>query len=58
MFPTAHSMIYRNEAGEVIGWDSPQYYEPEYFECCGVIGRCACDDNYNDEDDDSGEDDE
>lgn len=49
MFPTAHNMIYRNEAGEVVSWDSPQYYEPEYFDCCGVIGRCACDDT--DEDD-------
>lgn len=30
MFPTAHSQIYRNEAGEVTGWDNPSYDEPEY----------------------------
>ncbi len=28
MFPSAHSRIYYNEAGEVIGWDNPQYDEP------------------------------
>lgn len=25
MFPTAHSTIYTNDAGEVTGWDSPAY---------------------------------
>jgi hypothetical protein len=29
-FPGSHSQIYRNEEGEVIGWDNPQYFEPEY----------------------------
>ena len=33
MFPTAHSQIYRNEAGEVLGWDTPSepddWYDPE-----------------------------
>jgi hypothetical protein len=25
MFPTANSQVYRNEAGEVLGWDNPGY---------------------------------
>lgn len=29
MFPTAHSIVYRNEAGEVVGWDQPPYDEPD-----------------------------
>lgn len=29
-FPTAGSTVYRNEAGEVLGWDNDSYYEPEY----------------------------
>jgi len=28
MFPTANSTIYRNEAGEVLGWDAGGYDEP------------------------------
>jgi hypothetical protein len=28
MFPTANSIIYRNEDGEVLGWDNPSYDEP------------------------------
>lgn len=30
MFPSAHSVIIRNEAGEPLGWDNPNYYEEEY----------------------------
>lgn len=30
MFPTANSTIYRNEAGEPIGWDSSAYDEPDF----------------------------
>lgn len=29
MFPGPHDQIYRNEAGEVLGWDKPA--EPEYI---------------------------
>jgi hypothetical protein len=29
MFPGAHARIYRNEAGEVIGWDYPSDDEPQ-----------------------------
>ena len=29
MFPTAYSNIYRNESGEVIGWDNDYDYEPD-----------------------------
>lgn len=28
MFPSAESEMYYNEAGEVTGWDNPQYFEP------------------------------
>lgn len=30
MFPGAHAQIYRNEAGEVLGWDNNAYFEPDY----------------------------
>lgn len=30
MFPSAHAEIYRNEEGEVLGWSSTYYDEPEY----------------------------
>lgn len=34
-FPTAHSQVYRNEAGEVLGWDNPSYddgaYDPDDY---------------------------
>jgi hypothetical protein len=47
MFPTAHSQVYRNEAGEVLGWDNPGYDDgpdpDEYYEQFG---------QYDDEDDD------
>jgi len=43
MFPTAHSTIYRNDAGEVIGWSDESYYEPEYNDS-------PYDDYYDDED--------
>lgn len=42
-FSGAHSVTYRNEAGEVLGRGT-QYDEPDYFECCGVTGRCVCND--------------
>jgi len=35
MFPTAHSQVYRNEAGEVLGWDTPsdrdEWYDPDDY---------------------------
>ena len=30
MFPTAHSVVYRTEAGEVLGWDNPSYSDEPY----------------------------
>lgn len=30
MFPGAGARVYRNEAGEPLGWDYPSYDEPEY----------------------------
>jgi hypothetical protein len=29
MFPTAHSQVYYNEAGEPLGWDTPYDGPPE-----------------------------
>lgn len=49
MFPTAGSEIYRNEAGEVTGWDAAPSSEPEYCDQCGVCHAGPCDDE--DEDD-------
>lgn len=58
MFPTATSTVYRNEDGEVLGWDNdygfePEYdeydgyYEPDEDECqgCGqYVSYCKCED--------------
>lgn len=42
-FPTAGSEIYRNDAGEVLGWDSPSYAGDEYCDSCGgAHGSIAC----------------
>ena len=35
MFPTSGSHIYRNDEGEVLGWDNESSYEPEYCGNCG-----------------------
>ena len=32
MFPGYGAEIYRNDAGEVLGWDSPSYDEPPDIE--------------------------
>jgi hypothetical protein len=58
MFPTANSVVYRNEEGEVLGWDNPSYDEPEYCDACGYTHSstaCPMDDDleYDDEEDDS-----
>jgi len=29
-FPGPYARIYRNEAGEVLGWDNEASFEPEY----------------------------
>lgn len=42
MFPGAYSEIYRNEDGEITGWDYPAYDEPEEPDY----------DRYDEEDDD------
>ena len=39
MFPTAHSTIYYNEEGEVLGWSDDSYYEPEWCAHCGDQGH-------------------
>lgn len=53
MFPTANSQVYRNEAGEVLGWDNPGYDDgpdpDEYYEQFGQY-----DDEGDDLDDDPG----
>jgi hypothetical protein len=45
MFPGAHSRIYRNEVGEVLGWDNDWYDEPDYCSDCGImhLGDCPQD---------------
>lgn len=45
MFPGAGAHVYRNEAGEPIGWDYPSD-EPDYDPYDGL------DDQYEDEDED------
>lgn len=30
MFPGAYASIDRNEVGEVLGWDNPSYFQPDY----------------------------
>lgn len=42
MFPPHNAQVVTNDAGEPIGWDVAE--EPEYQDCCGVYGRCVCDD--------------
>jgi hypothetical protein len=54
-FPPANAEIYYNEAGEPTAWDVPG--EPEYFDCCGVYGRCVCDDEDEDYEDNQDEED-
>ena len=54
MFPTAHSVIYRNEEGEVLGWDNPsptdEWYDPDEYmrfcpECDEPDDECVCDED-------------
>jgi hypothetical protein len=51
MFPTAGSEIYRNNAGEVLGWDGPSSYDldgpdpDDYYDLFG-----DCDDSEDDYD--------
>lgn len=49
MFPGAGAHVYRNEAGEPIGWDYPSYDEPDPDEF-------YADDQYIDVDEDDSED--
>lgn len=51
-FPKAHSVIYRNEAGEVTGWDNPSENDAmaNYCDACGISHTGECYDPYDDED--------
>jgi hypothetical protein len=49
MFPGPNANIYRNEVGEVLGWDYPA--EPEYCDVCGVMHSSLCPGSYQDNDD-------
>ena len=51
-FPTADSIIVRNEAGEVLGWDRPATAEDFYCDTCGFshVGECY-DSGYEDDPD-------
>lgn len=53
MFPTATSTVYRNEDGEVLGWDNDYGFEPEYdydpdddecYGCGDSVSHCVCED--------------
>lgn len=44
-FPTANSSVYYNEDGEVLGWDEPMTFEPDY-------DPYLYDDRYDDEEPD------
>lgn len=50
-FPNAGSHIYRNEAGEVMGWSDESSYEPEYCDTCGFNHSGDCPPEDLDEDD-------
>ena len=52
-FPTAHSVVYRNEAGEPTGWDNPSDDDAmaNYCDACGISHTGECYDPYDDEDD-------
>lgn len=55
MFPTSQSTIYRNEEGEILGWDNSSYYdEPDYNPESDYWDG----DDDSDDDDDSDESDE
>ena len=53
MFPGPYAEIFRNEEGEVIGWDNHYYDEPPYCDSCGFehVGECRRDPE--DDDDES-----
>lgn len=54
-FPTSDSIIYRNEEGEVLGWDRPSDPMDYYCDTCGFphAGPCPDEDEDEDPDDDS-----
>ena len=59
MFPTVRSIVDRNEAGEVTGWDNPSE-DPAmdyYCDTCGFSHAGDCFDIYDNGDDDDYEDD-
>jgi hypothetical protein len=51
VFPPAGSEIYRNEAGEVLGWGRPESAEDYYCDFCGIshTGECLTDVDIDDE---------
>ncbi len=53
MFPGAGAQVYYNEAGEPLGWDYPDLYEPDYDPYNDQY-YVADDDDDNDDDDDEG----
>lgn len=48
-FPGYGAEVYRNEAGEVTGWDGPTDSSFFYCEECGGHHAGACEDNYDEE---------
>lgn len=50
MFPGAGAVVYRNEAGEPLGWDYPSDDYPEYCDQCGGHHGGSCNDEYDEPD--------
>lgn len=44
-FPGPGAHVYRNEAGEPIGWDYPSDDEPPYCDTCGIAHPGPCPDD-------------
>jgi hypothetical protein len=52
MFPTAHSTVYYNEAGEPLGWSDESSYDPTGDEYGGPDEDYPTDEDYDPSEDD------
>jgi len=53
-FPSAGDEVYRNEAGEPVGWGKPESAEDNYCDDCGFShgGECPDEPDYDEYDED------
>jgi hypothetical protein len=58
MFPPSGAEIYRNDAGEPLGWDAPADPQDYYCDECGVCHAGPCPEPDDDDDDDDETDDD